>query len=164
MLVESCKDFIADPPEPVLTLPWVGYASRDMSKLRNFFSYTVYFYLMTIVLLKLSLWSRHYSSLNTMSNVLIINSVALLLTCYVQRISLDRVENMVISGLIVSKKCWSMLIWNRAWDLERIHWAIQIRSHESLMIIERVCPRRGHSGTEGGRTCVTYFAEEGVFF
>ena len=22
----------------------------------------------------------------------------------------------------------------------------------------------GHSGTEGGRTCVTYFAEEGVFF
>ena len=25
-------------------------------------------------------------------------------------------------------------------------------------------PRRGHSGTEGGRTCVTYFAEEGVFF
>ena len=24
--------------------------------------------------------------------------------------------------------------------------------------------RRGHSGTEGGRTCVTYFAEEGVFF
>ena len=44
---------------------------------------------------------------------------------------LDRVENMVISGLIVSKKCWSMLIWNRAWDLERIHWAIQIRSHES---------------------------------
>ena len=52
---------------------------------------------------------------------------------------LDRVENMVISGLIVSKKCWSMLIWNRAWDLERIHWAIQIRSHESLMIIEHVC-------------------------
>ena len=52
---------------------------------------------------------------------------------------LDRVENMVISGLIVSRKCWSMLIWNRAWDLERIHWAIQIRSHESLMIIERVC-------------------------
>ena len=25
-------------------------------------------------------------------------------------------------------------------------------------------PRWGHSGTEGGRTCVTYFAEEGVFF
>ena len=24
--------------------------------------------------------------------------------------------------------------------------------------------RRGHSGTEGGRTSVTYFAEEGVFF
>ena len=24
--------------------------------------------------------------------------------------------------------------------------------------------RRGHSGTEGVRTCVTYFAEEGVFF
>ena len=23
---------------------------------------------------------------------------------------------------------------------------------------------RGHSGTEGGRTRVTYFAEEGVFF
>ena len=22
----------------------------------------------------------------------------------------------------------------------------------------------GHSGTEGARTCVTYFAEEGVFF
>ena len=56
---------------------------------------------------------------------------------------LDRVENMVISGLIVSKKCWSMLIWNRAWDLERINWAIQIRSHESLMIIERVCILQG---------------------
>ena len=25
-------------------------------------------------------------------------------------------------------------------------------------------PRRGHSGIEGGRTRVTYFAEEGVFF
>ena len=25
-------------------------------------------------------------------------------------------------------------------------------------------PRGGHSGTEGGRTLVTYFAEEGVFF
>ena len=36
---------------------------------------------------------------------------------------------------------------------------------------DAVCPnhmvlgsRWGHSGTEGGRTCVTYFAEEGVFF
>ena len=29
---------------------------------------------------------------------------------------------------------------------------------------ERGKARRGHSGTEGGRTCVTYFAEEGVFF
>ena len=46
---------------------------------------------------------------------------------------------MVITGLLVSKRCWSMLIWNSAWNLERIHWAIQIRSHESLMIIERVC-------------------------
>ena len=28
----------------------------------------------------------------------------------------------------------------------------------------QVYPRGGHSGTEGGRTFVTYFAEEGVFF
>ena len=27
-----------------------------------------------------------------------------------------------------------------------------------------VLPGGGHSGTEGGRTLVTYFAEEGVFF
>ena len=27
-----------------------------------------------------------------------------------------------------------------------------------------VTSRGGHSGTEGGRTLVTYFAEEGVFF
>ena len=30
-----------------------------------------------------------------------------------------------------------------------------------------VCPGGeggGHSGTEGGRTCVTYFTEEGVFY
>ena len=35
-----------------------------------------------------------------------------------------------------------------------------------ILIWNRVHPggRGGHSGTEGGRTFVTYFAEEGVFF
>ena len=35
---------------------------------------------------------------------------------------------------------------------------------DARALIGPCSPRRGHSGTEGGRTCVTYFAEEGVFF
>ena len=40
--------------------------------------------------------------------------------------------------------------------------------HVSLCMFVIACVLRpgggGHSGTEGGRTLVTYFAEEGVFF
>ena len=52
---------------------------------------------------------------------------------------LEWVNNMIVSGMFVSKRCWSSIIWSRAWDLERIFWAIQVRSHESLMIIDSVC-------------------------
>ena len=42
--------------------------------------------------------------------------------------------------------------------------------YDSLGVVVLHCPGGGggggggHSGTEGGRTFVTYFAEEGVFF
>ena len=52
---------------------------------------------------------------------------------------LETIEDMVLTGRYVSKQCWKRIIWSRAWDLERIFWAIQIRSHESLMIIECLC-------------------------
>ena len=39
-----------------------------------------------------------------------------------------------------------------------------ILDSEQNIQVGSIRPRGGHSGTEGGRTCVTYFAEEGVFF
>ena len=33
-----------------------------------------------------------------------------------------------------------------------------------LCLPSTILPGGGHSGTQGGRTLVTYFAEEGVFF
>ena len=62
------------------------------------------------------------------------------LLCTAQKFGiLERIENMVTTGRYVSKPCWNRIIWSRAWDLERIYWAIQIKSHASLMIIDYVC-------------------------
>ena len=52
---------------------------------------------------------------------------------------LERVEDMVKTGNVMSKQTWKSIIWSRAWDLEKIFWVIQNKSHESLILIERVC-------------------------
>ena len=50
-----------------------------------------------------------------------------------------------------------------------INKAVSMLSMQFLCILQRATVLQnpgggGHSGTEGGRTLVTYFAEEGVFF
>ena len=47
-----------------------------------------------------------------------------------------------------------------------VHKCPAYRIERNRMLVRRIWARGGggHSGTEGGRTLVTYFAEEGVFF
>ena len=48
-----------------------------------------------------------------------------------------------------------------------VKWKTHEYSLKMKRFIEETCQipgGGGHSGTEGGRTFVTYFAEEGVFF
>ena len=46
---------------------------------------------------------------------------------------------MVLADRFMSKQTWKGMIWSRAWDLEKIFWTIQNKSHESLLLIEKVC-------------------------
>ena len=52
---------------------------------------------------------------------------------------LERVRNTILTGINVTKQVWKSLIWKRAWDLEKTFWSIQIKSHESLSVLDRVC-------------------------
>ena len=52
---------------------------------------------------------------------------------------LDTVKDMIVTGNCISKLCWKRTVWARVWDLESIFWAIQSRSHESLMFLDFLC-------------------------
>ena len=62
---------------------------------------------------------------------------------------LDTCMNVTLDGHFYGKREWRKCVWEKGWVL----------GDE-----EYPGGGGGHSGTEGGRTLVTYFAEEGVFF
>ena len=52
---------------------------------------------------------------------------------------LDTIRSMVIKERCISKPLWKRIVWTRAWDLEKTFWTVQIRSHKSLELLNKVC-------------------------
>ena len=53
----------------------------------------------------------------------------------------------------------------RRFSEDKVRQAVnKLQLRKALLVLVMGISQGGHSGTEGGRTFITYFAEEGVFF
>ena len=53
---------------------------------------------------------------------------------------LNEVRNMVQQGHFWSKNSWRDMVWAKAWQLENVFWCVQTRCHQSLSLLNSVCP------------------------